>query len=369
MEVRAVRAAAVMIDKMRYVHQDIDRHGNVRVYVWRGKGHPKTRIREQPGTPEFRAAYDAALASPPKQVKKAPAVAQGGTYLWLCRSYFASAEFKQLEVSTQTVRRRALEAMAQEPIAPKATQTFADVPIDRFSVKAVRVLRDRKVDTPAAANNRVKFLRALFAWGMEAEPDVVLANPARDVAGLKEGGDGHHSWTPDEVRQFEDRHPSGSKARRAMALLLYTSQRRSDVVQFGRQHVSSGWLNFTQFKNRNSAPVTLSIPIDARLQAELDQAPAGDLIFLTTEYGKPFTANGFGNWFRDRCDEAGLKHCSAHGLRKAAAAMLAENDATDRQIMAVTGHKTSKEIDRYTRGARQKRLAGQAMAKLAADES
>jgi hypothetical protein len=26
------------------------------------------------------------------------------------------------------------------------------------------------------------------------------------------------------------------------------------------------------------------------------------MTFLETEYGKPFTAAGFGNWFRDRCD-------------------------------------------------------------------
>lgn len=364
-----MRGDAVIIERLRYVHQDLDRHGNVRVYVWRGKGHPKIRIREAPGTPAFRAAYDAALAGPPKPAKAGPAIAEAGTFLWLCRSYFGSAEFKQLETSTQTVRRRALEAMTREPIAPGAAQTYAEVPISKFSIRAVRVLRDRKADAPAAANNRVKFLRALFGWGLAAEPEAVTSNPARDVPALRESADGHHSWTVDEVRRFKARHPSGSKARRALALLLYTSQRRADVVQFGRQHVREGWLHFTQFKNRNSAPVTLSIPVHPELQVELDQTPAGDMIFLTTEYGKAFTSNGFGNWFRTRCDEAGLKHCSAHGLRKAAAALLADGGATDREIMSVTGHRTAKEVDRYTRGARQKRLAGQAMAKLATDEA
>jgi hypothetical protein len=51
----------------------------------------------------------------------------------------------------------------------------------------------------------------------------------------------------------------------------------------------------------------------------------GDLTFLVTKHGKPFTANGFGNWFRDRCDEARLPQCSAHGLRKAGATIAAEN--------------------------------------------
>lgn len=68
-----------------------------------------------------------------------------------------------------------------------------------------------------------------------------------------------------------------------------------------------------------------------------------------------------GNWFRTRCDEAKLPHCSMHGLRKAAARRLAEAGCTDRQIMAITGHKTTQEVGRYTRSAEQMKLAGQAM--------
>ena len=54
------------------------------------------------------------------------------------------------------------------------------------------------------------------------------------------------------------------------------------------------------------------------------------MTFLMTEWGKPFTSNGFGNWFRDQCNDAGLSQCSAHGLRKARATILAERGATDR---------------------------------------
>jgi integrase len=84
----------------------------------------------------------------------------------------------------------------------------------------------------------------------------------------------------------------------------------------------------------------------------LDESPTGKATFLTTEFGRPFSANGFGNWFRKKCDEAGLPHCTAHGLRKAAAARLAELGAPENEIMAITGHRTSKEMIRYTRGAR-----------------
>ena len=52
----------------------------------------------------------------------------------------------------------------------------------------------------------------------------------------------------------------------------------------------------------------------------------GALNFLCTAQGQPLTAAGFGNWFRDACNAAGLNNCSAHGLRKAAARRLAERN-------------------------------------------
>jgi hypothetical protein len=69
------------------------------------------------------------------------------------------------------------------------------------------------------------------------------------------------------------------------------------------------------------------------------------MTYLVTEFGKPFTANGFGNWFRDRCDEAGLAHCTAYGLRKAGATIATENGATDRQLMALYDWTTSQFAD------------------------
>jgi integrase len=88
------------------------------------------------------------------------------------------------------------------------------------------------------------------------------------------------------------------------------------------------------------------------------------LTFLTTAFGKPFTPPGFGNWFREQCDLAGLSHCSAHGLRKAAARRLAECGCTEKEIAAITGHTTLAEIIRYTKAADQKRLAAAAMEKV-----
>ena len=228
------------------------------------------------------------------------------------------------------------------------------------------MLRNELADRPEAANAIVKALRQVYSYAAEAE--LVDYNPARDVAYIKSGSQGFHSWNLDEVQQFEKRHAIGTKARLALALLLYSGQRRSDVILFGRQHVRDSWLIFTQQKNRKRKPISLSIPMVPALRTIIAASPCGDLTFLVTEFGRPFTAGGFGNKFREWCDQAGLRHCSAHGLRKATAARLAELGASEHEIMAVTGHQTSKEVTRYTRAARQAILAGSAMARLASGE-
>src|SRR5262249_49603073 len=95
----------------------------------------------------------------------------------------------------------------------------------------------------------------------------------------------------------------------------------------------------------------LMIPMDANLMQALAATPRTNLTFLVTERGAPFTSAGFGNWFRDRCNEAGLAQCSAHGLRKAAATRLANAGCSTDQIKAITGHRSLSEVARYTKAA------------------
>ena len=107
----------------------------------------------------------------------------------------------------------------------------------------------------------------------------------------------------------------------------------------------------------------MTITILPGLQTALDTAPAGQMTFLVTEFGKPFTSAGFGNWFYDRVVEAGLKGVSAHGLRKSLQTVGAEADLTDRQPMAIAGHEAAKETSRYAKKRDRDRLASQSLAK------
>jgi integrase len=281
--------------------------------------------------------------------------------------------FKELDPRTQRVRRRILEATFEEPTKPGAETLFADFPLARMKAQHIEVLRDRRADKREAANARVKAIRRVFAFGLKARH--VATDPSRDVETFGRKTAGFYAWTISDVQQYIARHPIGTKAYLALALLLYVGGRRADIPALGRQHFRGRWLQYTQHKNRNRDPVTLNLPVLPPLQAAIEAIPAPpasgtpQLTFLLTEYGKPFTANGFGNWFKKRCMEARLPRCSAHGLRKAGATLAAENGATEAQLMAIFGWKDPKQAAHYTRTARQKKLAGAAMHLISLDEN
>jgi hypothetical protein len=104
------------------------------------------------------------------------------------------------------------------------------------------------------------------------------------------------------------------------------------------------------------------------LKNVLDVSPLGTKTYLETEYGVPFTSNGFGGWFRDRCDEADLHACTAHGLRRAGATFAAENGATVSQLMAIFGWATAKQAVHYVEEANQPKIAGSAMHLIVAND-
>ncbi len=348
-----------------YLTRDVDRHGNVRWYV-RVPGKRKIRVHHEYDTPAFWEAYSDARAGrlpadPTGRIEKVAAAS--GSLRSLCEAYYRSADFKGLDETTRRVRRSILERLCQDPLP--SGKLSGDLPFKSILPRHVRLMRDRRADTPGAANSLVKALRQLFTFGIAA--DLADANPAKDVPYMPAvRPDGIPAWSDEDVKAFEAKHPTGTMARLALLLFVEFGQRISDIHRLGPAMMKNGAITFTQHKNRRRKPVTLTLPVSDRLQRVLDSLPAGRTTFLVNERGQPFASTAaFGNRFRDWCRDAGLKDRSAHGLRKHFAATLAEHGASDREIMSMTGHRTSKEVDRYTRSASQKRLAKAASSKLA----
>jgi integrase len=327
----------------RFVHGFLDRHGKPRFY-FRRAGFKQVALPGLPWSPEFMATYEQALAGQPAPVGAGRTIP--GTLRALAVSYFASPAFRTTRPSTQYTYRNVIDRLCAEHGDKRVAL------LQREHV--IKLLAAR---LPGVANALRRSLRALMQHAVEI--GLRSDDPTRDVRKVPVKSDGYHSWTEGEIEQFERHHPVGSRARLAFALLLYTGQRRSDVVRMGRQHVNDGAISVRQVKTGRE----VWIPVHDALMPILAGASA-NLTFLVTDRGKPYTAAVFGNWFRDQCRAAGLYGCSAHGLRKAAARRLAEAGCSTHEIAAITGHASLKEVARYTEAADRKRLAQSAMAKV-----
>lgn len=333
----------------RYVHAFVDRHGKARHYL-RRPGFKRIALPGLPYSPEFMAAYSAGMSKEIAPVEIGVARSQAGTVAALVAAYFASAQFRNLAATTQQTYRGIIEGFRAD---------HGDKRVVMLDRGAVGRLVSKKADTPAAANNLLRMLRTLMQFAVEQ--GLRKDDPTFGVKPIRTKSEGFYTWTEQDIAKFEGRHPVGTRARLAFALLLYTAQRRGDVVRVGRQHIRNGVLTIRQEKTGT----VVEIPVLPELQAIIDATPSQHMTFLVTEHGKPFTAAGFGNLFRDWCREAEVPEvCSAHGLRKAASRRLAEAGCTAHEIMAITGHKTLKEVTRYTAAVDRKRLGITAMAKI-----
>ena len=364
-----------------YCTAELTRHGRIAIYYRRVGKTGRIRMRSEPGSPEFHREYAAMLeghiAAP--QARSGRECEQVGTWRWLCERYFASVQFKDLEPIGQRVRRRQLEATWAEAIAPASPLKFGDCPLVKFNAKSVRILRDRKLKWIAnperdrgtlmrsnteAANCLVKYIRATLAFGKEEYPELVERNWGRDVSYFRSSSRGYHTWTLDEIARYEQRHGIGTKARLTLALALYGAQRRGDLVRLGKDLERNGLLVFEQEKNRRRAPVTAFVPIAPTLRAIIDASPTGESYYIVQDRcDRPYSKESLGNKFKEWCVEAGLPHCSLHGLRKAAVVRLIQEDFTPHAIMAVTGHRTLKEIDRYARDYLRQQAAEQILSR------
>lgn len=344
----------------KHVTKDKGPDGKERFY-YRRPGQKKIRIRGTPWTPSFMAEYEAATGG--VKYKQPLQPEKKGTFSWLCEQYYLSSDFKKLDPNkTQKTRRSTLNSICNEPTVAGGKTLMGSVSISAWNKKAVRIARDRVADQPDKASARVKAMRQVFGYGVEA--DHCETNPARDVPYLSSGSEGFHAWTVEEITKFEKRWVIGTRERLAFALLLYTGQRLSDAIAMGPHNVKDGWLHLTQHKNRNKKPVHVQIPIRPELQHILENTETGTDTFLHNTFGKPYLANTFNWFFAEACKAAGVPG-RAHGLRKAFASQLAELGSSENEIMSLTGHQTSKEVTRYTKSARQRVMAEKAMARHA----
>lgn len=353
--------------KLAYVDRFRDAHGIWRYYFRRSRGSKRIPLPGHPGESEFMRAYELACAEYGQRISSRSPAIIAGSFDALAAAYYGSAGFLILSPNTRTTYRGIIDRFLSAEA--KDGRRYGALRVAGMQSRNVRIIIDDKFKSsgPWAANNLLKVLRGMLTFAVDR--GWCEDNPTKNIKPLKAHTDGFAAWSEEHIAQFENYHASGTRARLALALLLYTAQRRGDVVEMGRQHVGKGAKGKPTIRVRqNKTKAKLAIPMHHKLCAEIAAHGAADnLTFLLNRWGRPFTAAGFGNWFREMCDEAGLRGLSAHGLRKAAARRLADAGCSPHQIMAITGHKTLAEVARYTWSVDQERMANEAMDRIEPD--
>lgn len=331
------------------LHKETTRHGKVIWYVRVNHG-PKTRIRAAYGTPEFEAEYQAALNSDPR---KDASTVLTTSLQWLWDSYRETGNWTGLALSTRRQRENIMLHVLKES-GPK--------PYAAIKQSHIEAGLDRRSRTPSAARNFLDTMNGLFKWARKRGH--VKLNPVIGVEPPKrKKGNGFPAWTRDDIETYRKRWPLGTRQRVWLDVILYTGPRRGDAVDIGKQHVKETKLSdgtierVATFRTEKSGEtVTVTIPILPALQATLDVGPTSDLAWICGARGGPLTKESFGNEFSEAARQAGIKK-SAHGVRKIAATIAAENGATAHQLMALFGWTNIRQAEVYTREASRAKLS------------
>ncbi|WP_431280943.1 tyrosine-type recombinase/integrase [Humitalea sp. 24SJ18S-53] len=329
--------------KLPFIHEF--RKGRV-TYRYFRKDRIKVRLRGQPGSKEFMAAYQAALQGVPPAIGERRT--RPGSMGALAASWYSSERFVALTEGSQLRYRRIFEALLKD---------HTDDLVGELQAGHIRAIVTSRAKTPAAARALLNVLRQVlhhaFDIGMRADV------PTRDIRPPRYKAKPLATWSEEDVAAFEAKHPLGTRARLALALMLYTGQRSGDVIRMGPQHIRDGAIMVRQQKTGKE----LAVPMHAELREALAAHPAGHLAFLVTHTGSPFASQtAFYNWFTRTSTAAGVA-APPHGLRKATCCRLAEAGCTPHEIASITGQ-SLKMVEHYTREVNQRRIATRTITRL-----
>ena len=348
----------------RYVASFVDNRGTRR-YRFRKVGCANGYFDAHPNTAQGKIEYDRFLASAKGEAVK-PRELVRGSVDHLLSLYYTSTDFRGRAAETSLAKRRAvLEAFRAEHGA-RSIKGAAYDKLDRYIAKVAKGWLDDKGRPHGgafAAETARKQLRSLFKFAVKLQWRT--DNPMEYVDYRPKKTKGFHSWTEAEIEQFRAFYALGTKQRLALELMLWTGKRRGDAVMLGPQHIVGDELAGRDQKTGKA----WTLPIAPQLRTAIDaMTDSQHLCFIPSDRGKPYSAASFGNMFRIWCDNAGLPHCSAHGLRKAISRRLAEGGVGNAGIKSVTLHSRDEEVSLYVAAADQRKLAKTSIQRISRQE-
>jgi integrase len=327
--------------KLKFVNEVRD--GAVIWRYFRRKGSPRVPLPGFIGSPEFMEAYTAALAG---TTPTSPTTLRNdaGTFGKLIEDYRRTASFSNLSASSKLSYGYALNPL----VKAHGHRPLNSMPRD----KLIKIIEGIGAKSPGMANLTRAVLHKILKDAHKR--GTIRENPLAAGVDRFKGGS-FHSWTDDELSVFEARWPVGTRERLAYALYFYTGQRGSDVARMNRADITATGIKVVQKKTG----AELNIELHPDLISIIRLTPSKGLSLIGNKHnGRPIQRAALTALIREAVGKAGLPaRCKPHGLRKAAMRVMAEGGATGKQLAAVSGHRTTKEVDRYTAAADQTRLA------------
>jgi integrase len=311
-------------------------------YYFRIKPGPRIRMPDDPRSEAFREAYAKAMGKP--VTRNADAT---GTISAVIASYIRGP-YQGLAPMSKPGYMSRLD-MIREEIGHRSVSGLTRERIEKFL--------ETLVDRPAAQLDTLKKLRILIRHAIDRrllsnDPSLGIKRPKQKEV---------RAWTDAEMAAFERRWPIGTKQRTAYALMLNAGTARVDVHRITWAQIDGGLVDYTRHKSK----VPVQIEMAAALKKALEAAPQDHVTVINTEFGRPFTIDGFSGFMRDAMKAAGLPlDCKPHGLRKTLGRLLADAGASAHDIMAALGHTTLAQAEKYTREADRKRGARRAVLSL-----
>jgi len=269
-----------------------------------------------------------------------------GSVAHVAAEYRASPEFRDLARGSKSYYDRALARIVDR---------YGKAHIGSIRRRHVLDHRDDLIDSPGSANQLLSVYGVLFRHAIDR--GWVEHSPALGIRRAKMGQ--HRRWTDLEI-EASARLPEAY--RRAVVLMLHTGLRVGDALRLLWSAWDGQGLSVVQQKTGGA----VWIPAHKTLAAELVRwkEERRTLTILANTEGRPFTQDGFVHQLRIELERIGIVGATSHGLRKTAAARLAEAGATTLEIMAITGHASIEEVERYTREASKRTMAKSGMARL-----
>lgn len=283
---------------------------------------------------------------------KPRAAPASGSIAALIRAFERSPEYASRAPATRTqygIYLRPWEAMGHVAVAAVTRRTVLTL---RDGIAAGRG------HGAATAFGRVS--SALFAWAVDR--GWREHSPATRIRALPGG----HltAWTAAQADAAEKALPP--HLARVVTLARYTGMRRGDLGALTWSAFDGATLRVRQGKAGRSAP-TMAIPCHPNLLAALNgwKATRGDAVnVLLNGWGRPWRGQTMSSAMKRGMEAIGMPGLNVHGLRKLAAASLADAGCSTHEIAAITGHRTLAMVELYTRSADQGRMARAAIVKL-----